>query len=140
MDGRNPKTKIYNRNYWSVFCLGDHEEKHSKIVLTKYTLYANYISKVLNRFPSPHLRKQPKMSAGDYASVASDQTTNNVRNVFQRLSLAAFCDVPNDKNANHHDMETFREKILEVCKNMADNAPMAKLKPQSCFYSKGISL
>jgi len=137
MDGRNPDTNVYNRDYWSVFCLLVHEEKHSKSILTKCTLYANFISKVLSRLPAPQLKRQRKASSGDHATVATDVTTTNVRNAFQRLSLKAFCDDYSDKSVSYHDMEAFREKTLEVSKSMAENAPMAKLKPQSCFYSKG---
>ena len=137
MNGRNPNTNNYNHDYWSVFSLLAQEEKHTKSILTKCTLYANFISKVLNRLPAPQLRKQRKVSSSDHASVATDSTTTGVRNAFERLSLKAFCDEYSDKSASYHDMEVFREKTLGVSLTMAENAPMAKLKPQSCFYSKG---
>ena len=137
LDGRDPKTGIYSHNYWTIFCLLVHEEKHSKSILTKCTLYANFISKVLGRLPAPHLKKLHTMSSGDHSYTAIDLTTNNLKSAFQRLRLKAYCDDHCDKSASCYDMESFREKALEVCKTMAENAPTAKLKPQSCFYSKG---
>ena len=134
LDGRNPSTGVYKQNYWSVFCLQTHENDHTKIVLTKFTLYANFLAKVLSQLPISQLRKQQKASAA-----VTNTTTLNLKNTFRKLGLNSLCDESNDGNVIHQDMETFRERTLETCKSMAGDAPVPKLKPQSCFNAKGKS-
>ena len=133
LDGRNPKSNVYMQDYWSVYCLQSHENEHAKPILTKATLCANYIAKALSEFPLTQRRKahrQPSHGHGDLHN-----TAQSIESVFVKLCLKNFCGQLNDSNTP--DMESFRAKVLEVCNNMAADAPVAKLKQQSCYLPKG---
>ena len=137
MDGFDHLTGSYGRDYWAVFCLRTHEESASRVVLSKCALFATYLAKILHQVLTILKQKPRKQPSGEYPPNSTKETACNVEIVLKRLSLKNCFGDSDDSMIASIDMEEFRKKTLELCENAAADAPAAKLKPQSCFFSKG---
>ncbi|XP_076802466.1 protein-lysine N-methyltransferase SMYD4-like [Clavelina lepadiformis] len=135
-NGIDPESRVYNGDYWSIYCLQTHANEHLKTVLAKSTLYANYIAKVLNQCFPGRGKKQLNSSKNppNGCSTKVAETANVIRSTFMRLSFKEM-----QANCGRHsffEIEPLKKRIEGVCEQMAVNAPNPSVKQRNLFMSK----